>query len=126
MPGVEYLEKPPPENLALKTGDAVAGTDDRFRVLSKYDLPEGVTWGCEYKSYCVNVSVYCSWLLKRFRERGGIVVQQTLRCAEDAFATAEAEKGLGHIKIVVNCSGHNFGLDPQMKVILWSDSTCQE
>lgn len=116
MQGVEYLEKPPPENLTLKTGDVVAGIDDDFRVLATNELPKDVTWGCEYKAYCVNVPVYCSWLLKRFQERDGTVVQEKLQCAEDAFVIAE-QKYLRQAKTIVNCSGHNFGLDSKMKVI---------
>ena len=116
MQGVEYLEKPPPENLALKTGDVVAGVDDDFRVLANNELPEGVTWGCEYQAYCVNVPVYCTWLLKRFQDRGGIVVQRTLKTADDAFLVAE-QASFGQAEVVVNCSGHNFDLDPKMKVI---------
>jgi D-amino-acid oxidase len=116
MMGVEYLEAPPLENMALKTGDVVAGIDDGFRVFDGSQLPEGVKWGCEYKAYCVNVPNYTSWLLKRFQERGGTIMQGTLKCAEDAFAFAEQEH-LGRVETVVNCSGRNFGLDPKMKVL---------
>jgi D-amino-acid oxidase len=116
MQGVEYLEKPPPENLALKTGDVMAGIRDGFRVLAKNELPEGVTWGCVYQAYCVNVAIYCSWLLKNFQARGGKVIQRTLKCAEDAFAIVERE-GLEEVKFVANCSGDNFGLDSKMRVI---------
>ena len=116
MQGVEYLENPPPENQVLKTGNVIAGVDDDFRVLAENELPEGVNWGCEYKAYCVNVPMYCTWLLKRIQERGGVVVQRTLKAAEDAFLVAEQE-GFGQAEVVVNCSGHNFGLDPKMKAI---------
>ena len=115
MVGVEYLEKPPEENLVLKTGSAIAGPNDDFRVLDESELPEGVKWGCEYKSYCVNVPMYCLWLLKSFQSRGGMIIQRELTSAVDAFAVAE-EKGLKGVKTVVNCSGHNFGLDHKMQV----------
>jgi D-amino-acid oxidase len=116
MRGVEYLEKPPPENLILKTGDVIAGVDDDFRVLAESELPEGVNWGCEYNAYCINVPMYCSWLLDRFYKRGGTLIQRRLNCAVDAFAIAEQE-GYPQTKTIVNCSGHNFGLDHRMKVI---------
>jgi len=116
MQGVEYLERPPPENLILKTGDVVAGVDDGFRVFGKDELPEGAAWGCEYKAYCVNVPMYCSWLLGRFQKRGGKLIHRMLADAEGAFAAAE-QGGFGQAKTVVNCSGNNFGLDPRMKVL---------
>lgn len=116
MPGVEYLEKPPPEALALKTGDVLAGIDDEFRVLDQNELPEGATWGCHYQAYCANVPMYCSWLLTNFQARGGRVIQRRISSAEDAFAIFEQE-GLGEVKTIVNCSGNNFGSDPKMKVI---------
>lgn len=116
MMGVEYLEKPPEENFGLKTGDVVAGFNDGFRVFDKSELPDNVNWGCEYKAYCVNVPMYASWLLKRFQEREGMVIQRTLSCAEDAFTITEQEN-LGPVSTVLNCSGHNFNLDTKMKVI---------
>ena len=114
--GVEYLENPPQENLILKTGDIIAGVDDGFRIFDENELPQGVRWGCEYKTFCVNVPMYSSWLLKRFQGRGGKIVQRTLKSANDAFSVVEQE-GLGQVKTVVNCSGHNFGLDPKMKIL---------
>jgi D-amino-acid oxidase len=116
MQGVEHLETPPPEALALKTGDVLAGIDDEFRVLDQNELPEGVTWGCDYQAYCVNVPMYCSWLLNDFQARGGKVMQRLLSCAEDAFAVVEQED-FSEPGIVINCSGNNFGLDSAMKVI---------
>ena len=116
MHGMEYLEKPPLGYLTLKTGDVIAGVGDRFRVLDQDDLPKGVAWGCEYTTYCVNVQIYCSWLMQRFQQRGGKVLKRVLTCAEDAFDVWEQEE-LGQVKTLINCSGNNFGLDPDMKVI---------
>lgn len=116
MLGTEYLEDPPEANLALRSGDEVAGPGDRFRVLESEELPADVKWGCEYGTYCINVPVYCRWLLNGFLERGGKVVRRWLKNAEAAFELAERE-GLGELTTVVNCSGTNFGGDPAVEII---------
>ncbi len=115
--GAEYLESPPPENLKLRTGDVYAGPDDSFRVLPQNELPEGVKWGCEYESYCINVLVYCCWLLRRFQEGGGRTLQQRLERVEEAFELAERLVGVGRVDTVVNCSGRNFDMDAEMRII---------
>ena len=117
MKAVEYLESPPPENLRLKTGDVYAGPDDTFRVLERNKLPKGVRWGCEYESYCVNVPMYCRWLLRKFQEDGGRVVQQQLERVENAFEVAERLVTLGRVDKVVNCSGRNFDTDQKIRII---------
>lgn len=116
MPGVEYLEDPPEANLKLRSGEEYAGPGDRFRVLGKDELPEGVRWGCQYGTYCINVPVYSKWLLRRFLERGGKVMRHKLKSAESAFDVAKQE-GLGEDVTVVNCSGTNFGHDAAVKII---------
>jgi hypothetical protein len=116
MPGVEYLEDPPEANLKLRSGEEYAGPGDRFRVLGKDELPEGVRWGCQYGTYCINVPVYSKWLLRRFLERGGKVMRHKLKNAESAFDVARQE-GLGEDVTVVNCSGTNFGHDAAVKII---------
>lgn len=115
MSGVEYLEAPTEANLALRRGEEYAGPGDGFRVLGKEELPEGVEWGCEYGTYCVNVPVYCKWLLRRFLEQGGKVMRRKLKSAESAFDEARQD-GLGEVVMVVNCSGTNFGHDPAVKI----------
>ena len=117
MKGVEYLERPSAEAVALKTGDVFAAVGDGFRILGEEELPEGVKWGCEYESYCVNVPVYCRWLLWRFQENGGRVLRHRLENAAEAFEVAEKMVGMGKVQCVVNCSGRNFDTDPDMKII---------
>lgn len=114
--GVEYFEHPPDEVLALKTGDIYASADDGFRVLDRSELPAGVKWGCEYRTYCLNVQLYCPWLLDRFISKGGQVIPHRLSSAADAFDFAR-QRGLGRVKTVINCSGRNFDQDPKMKII---------
>ena len=116
LQGVEYLEDPPEANRVLRSGDEVAGPGDGFRVLGRGQLPDGVEWGCEYGTYCVNVAVYCTWLLSRFLENGGRVVKRVLEGAESAFDVADLE-GRGGVQTVVNCSGTNFGRDPAVRLI---------
>ncbi|KAK4945423.1 hypothetical protein LTR10_015318 [Elasticomyces elasticus] len=116
MTGVEYLEDPPAEFSSIKTGDVYAGPEDNFRVLDQTELPNGVKWGCEYRCYCVNVSVYLKWLLGRFISKGGRLIQHRLSSAQQAFDYAE-ESGLGKVSTVVNCSGRNFDQDRKTKII---------
>ena len=116
LQGAEYLEVAPEANLALRSGDEVAGPEDGFRVLGREELPDSVEWGCEYGTYCVNVAVYCTWLLRKFLENGGRVVRRTLEDAESAFDVAERE-GRGGVQTVVNCSGTNFGRDPAVRLV---------
>ncbi|KAL9112596.1 MAG: hypothetical protein Q9227_003167 [Pyrenula ochraceoflavens] len=113
--GVEYLENPEDVHSQLKSGDEYAGPGDGFRVLEKDELPLEVRWGCEYASYCVNVPIYCSWLLWRFIASGGKVIKARLGDAKEAFDIAKED--LGHVRIVVNCSGRNFDNDPSGFVI---------
>jgi glycine/D-amino acid oxidase-like deaminating enzyme len=116
MKGIEHLEAPGEVEVALKTGDVYAGPDDGFRVLERGELPDGVKWGCEYDTYCVNVPVYLLWLLRRFQSNGGRVVKHILKSAEEVFELAD-KLMLGNVKTVINCSGNNFGRDTKMKVI---------
>jgi D-amino-acid oxidase len=116
MSGMEYLEAPTEANLALRSGEEYAGPGDGFRILGKEELPEGVEWGCEYGTYCVNVPVYCTWLLRRFLEHGGKVVRRKLESAESAFDETRQD-GLSEVVTVVNCSGTNFGHDPAVEII---------
>lgn len=118
MRGVEYLEAPTAEVLELKTGDLYAGVDDGFRILENEELPEGVKWGCEYQTYCVNVSVYCRWVMREFQRRGGRVIQYRLKDVREAFELAERMKlGMRGVTKVVNCSGRNFDQDSNMQII---------
>ncbi|KIV90178.1 hypothetical protein PV10_07509 [Exophiala mesophila] len=116
MQGVEYLDSLTQDVIAFKTGDVYAGKDDGFRILDQSELPTAVQWGCEYRTFCVNVRIYCQWLLDRFVRRGGTVIQQRLPNAAAAFEMAR-EHGLGQVKTVVNCSGRNFDQDAKMTII---------
>ena len=116
MPGIDYFENAPEGISELRTGDVYAYPDDGFRVLSKEELPKGAEWGATYQTYCVNVTVYCRWLLDRFLDNGGKIVEQRLSSADEAFEFAE-KAGLGRPQIVVNCSGRNFDHDPKVKII---------
>ncbi|KIW90440.1 uncharacterized protein Z519_09086 [Cladophialophora bantiana CBS 173.52] len=116
MPGVEYLENPPEEIFKIRNGDVYAGPNDEFRILSRGELPQGAKWGCEYQSYCVNILIYCRWLMDRFLANGGRILQHRLSNAADAFNLADGDR-IGEISVVVNCSGRNFDRDPKMKII---------
>ncbi|CAK7198550.1 hypothetical protein SEUCBS139899_001213 [Sporothrix eucalyptigena] len=119
MPGIEYLETPGPEYTQLgdvdiqsKLGLHDADLDLGFRVLdAKTDnFPAGVTWGCAYRTWCVNPMVYCSFLLRRFVAAGGKIAKRELRAPQELLAPGPA----GGFGLVVNCSGNGFGDDPHM------------
>ena len=116
LQGEEYLESPSSENLMLKAGEVYAGSGDGFRILQRNELPIDVEWGCEYTTYCINVPVYCSWLLDGFLDGGGQLVRTKIDCAEDAFDIVKLHKS-GQVTTVVNCSGRNFDLDPKTRII---------
>ncbi|KIH89574.1 FAD dependent oxidoreductase superfamily [Sporothrix brasiliensis 5110] len=156
VPAIEYLETPGPEYTQLadealqkQLGLHDADLDLGFRVLSKdgassggkadsaadAPFPAGVTWGCTYRTWCVNPMVYCSFLLRRFVAAGGKVARRDLRTPHELFAPPPAaaataagtplppppplpDKTLGApaggFDLVVNCSGNGFGDDPHM------------
>ncbi|CAK7214149.1 hypothetical protein SCUCBS95973_002040 [Sporothrix curviconia] len=121
LPGIEYLEAPGPEYTQLddKATQAELGLHDAdldlgFRVLdSKADgFPDGVTWGCTYRTWCVNPMVYCQFLLRRFVAAGGRIAKRDLRAPQELLVEGPA----GGFALVVNCSGNGFGDDPHMFV----------
>ncbi|KAL2182439.1 amino acid oxidase [Thermothelomyces heterothallicus CBS 203.75] len=114
LKGIEYLERPGPEYLALSpsgvpassssssssssadhTADPLPGLPG-FRLLSPSEFPADgrVTWGCEYDTWCVNPMVYCSFLLRRFVRRGGRLLARELQRPEEVFSLSRAELGL--------------------------------
>lgn len=112
--GREIMEYLPQDKINFKAGDIYASSkDDEFRVLDAQELQAGGKWGCEYKTWVVNVHVYCRWLLTNFIRQGGNLVQKRLEKLEDAFSLFTSKKS----PLVVNCSGRNFDADPKMNVI---------
>lgn len=116
MQGVEYFDKPSEGELEMGDGDVYAGVGDGFRVLKQEELVGGVRWGCEYRTYCVNVPLYGAYWLRRFEENGGRVIKQRIQDVMEAFEVAQPD-GLNEVSTVVNCSGTNFGHDPRVKII---------
>ncbi|KAL1901905.1 hypothetical protein Sste5346_001610 [Sporothrix stenoceras] len=137
MPGIEYLEAPGPEYTQLgdeaiqkQLGLQEENLDLGFRILDKdggdkdAPFPEGVTWGCAYRTWCANPMVYCQFLLRRFVAAGGKVAKRDLRTPHELFAPAAPDTALdkdktlgapaGGFDLVVNCSGNGFGDDPHM------------
>ena len=116
MQGLEFLETPPDAYRDLQAGQIFAGSNDAFRLLETNELLPGSTWGCEYQTYCLNVPIYCCWLLSRFIGRGGRVIKHRLRDAAAAFEIAHQER-LGRVRTLVNCSGRNFDADSRVSFI---------
>ena len=116
LPGVEFLENPPKAYSTLIEGQQFAGPGDGFRILNDNELVPGTTWGCEYETYCVNVPVYCAWLLSNFILKGGRVIKQKLRNVNAAWDVAQQER-LGKVSTVFNCSGRNFDTDSKVEYI---------
>ena len=112
MRGVEYLEDPGPQYLAITEEKARSELGMRgFRLLRPEELPDDkVAWGCEYETWCVNPMVYCSFLLRRFVFAGGRVVKKEVRDPAEIFSIGGE---LGPVDVVVNASGSGFG-DPNV------------
>lgn len=118
MKGIEYLEAPAPEYLAMTEVRATELGMPGFRRLSPGEFPDDkVTWGAEYDTWSLNPMVYCSFLLRRFVFRGGQIRKRELRAPVEAFSIPAAELGIDGgavLDAVVNASGYGFGLDPNM------------
>jgi D-amino-acid oxidase len=109
LPGVEYFEDPPEKcaELEEKWMEGLKG-----RVLDQKELPEGVKWGCVYPTWCINPMRYCQYLLRRFKQRGGVVVQKTLADPEEVFAMDDG------VYMAVNCTGYGLSKDDPDKYIM--------
>ncbi|ETN39731.1 uncharacterized protein HMPREF1541_05957 [Cyphellophora europaea CBS 101466] len=116
LPAIEYLERPGPGELALRTGDTYASPTDNFRILATSELPPDVQWGCAYDTYCVNTPLYLRWLLRECQKRGARVLRHRLPNAKAAFGAAE-KLGFPGARTVVNCSGRNFDGDAKVGII---------
>ncbi|KAM0417099.1 hypothetical protein ACHAPT_012937 [Fusarium lateritium] len=113
VPGREVMEYIPGNKAHLKTGDAYTSTEgaDEFRILKPQEIEAGGVWGCEYKTFILNVHVYCRWLLTRFIRYGGNLIQKRLANLEEAFDVLGSNSP--PLRLVVNCSGRNWDLDPR-------------
>lgn len=67
-----------------------------FRRATPDELPTGYTDGYVFTAPVMDMPVYLDYLLRRFREAGGIVEQHTVERLDDAFAT---------VPLVINCVG---------------------
>lgn len=74
-----------------------------YRKWEASELPEGVTLGYEYETYCVNSPLYCQSLLRKFILRGGKTLQADLHSEWEVFGLQE------NILLVINASGTGFG-----------------
>ncbi|ROT39707.1 nucleotide-binding domain-containing protein [Sodiomyces alkalinus F11] len=109
MKGVEYLEDPAPEYRNLSTDRAAQLGYRDFRLYRPDELPDDrVKLGFEYRTWCVNPMVYCSYLLRRFVRSGGKAVRRELLHEREVFTIPELVEPA---RVVLNCSGCGFG-DP--------------
>lgn len=115
--GVEHLEAPPSEYLDHQSVRKAYDHVDEFRLLSSDELPDGVKWGAQYRTYVVNSPVYCAYMLRRFILKGGSTRRYTLTNLNEAFALA------GNVKTIVNCSGLGFE-DPKSFIIRGMSCLC--
>ncbi|KAK7756886.1 hypothetical protein SLS62_000902 [Diatrype stigma] len=125
MKGIEHLEAPGPQYLALTEERAAQMGLEGFRLLGPEELPDDkVKWGCEYDTWCVNPMVYCCFLLRRFVFGGGRVVKREVRDPAEIFAIKE----LDPVDAVVNASGIGFGDEnvfiTRGQTCLVADKTC--
>ncbi|KAJ9410114.1 hypothetical protein DTO045G8_2107 [Paecilomyces variotii] len=110
LEGIEHLEAPPPEYLDATSRKVAYGHLERYRELSRDELPEGVKWGTRYWSWTLNSPVYCAHLLRKFILKGGQTKEYTVTNLLEAFELAS------NVKTVVNCSGTGFN-DPKSFII---------
>lgn len=105
--GAEYLEAPSKAYLDLneETFASEAGLPG-YRQLDKTELPEGVSFGYEYETFCINSPVYCLHLLRKFILRGGKTLSRDMRAEKEAFYLRP------NVLFVINASGTGFG-DPK-------------
>jgi hypothetical protein len=137
LKGIEYLERPGPEYLALSTpSNPNALNLPGFRLLPPSSFPADgkVTWACEYDTWCVNPMVYCAFLLRRFAHHGGKLLERELRCPEEVFSldlsspspspSSPTPKDGSKIapKIIINATG--TGLTPDPHMTLTRGQTC--
>ncbi|PKS12816.1 hypothetical protein jhhlp_001028 [Lomentospora prolificans] len=117
MKGIEYLEAGISGYDSLTNDKARDLGYEDFKEIDKKDLPEGVVRGFEYRTWCVNPMVYCSYLLRRLFVGGCKFIKRHLRTPEEVFSMHE----VGDIRAVVNCSGIGFGDE---KVFVTRGQTC--
>ena len=120
MKGIEYLEAPAVEYTSITEARAASELHlPGFRLLASDEFPDDrVKWGCEYDTWSINPMVYCSFLLRRFVYRGGLILKRELRAPNEVFSLLPSQLGIddanGGIGAVVNASGYGFGTDPNM------------
>lgn len=131
VPGFEYLENPPAENLNLQSGDIYASPGDGFRVFSEEELNTlnakldntntmgtgKVGWACEYSTWVINVHIYCAYLLQKFLQRGGKIVRKRLSHLSEAIDILPVQLIKNTKPVIVNCSGIGVSTDPATKII---------
>ncbi|KAK4132551.1 nucleotide-binding domain-containing protein [Trichocladium antarcticum] len=111
LPGIEYLEAPGPEYLALSAAPSTNPNPlslPGFRLLPPSAFPPDgrVTWACTYDTWCVNPMVYAAFLLRRLALRGARLIHRDLRSPAEAFTLSPPPAA------VVNASGTGLVPDP--------------
>ena len=105
--GIEFLEAPS-EEYAQQTKEKFEQETGLggYRAWRREEMPEGIELGFEYETYCVNPVVYCSWLMKKFQDRGGTRAPGQLLSIKQAFSLVD------DVRCVINASGTGFN-DPK-------------
>lgn len=101
--GVEYIDAPTDDykGHSPETFEAQTGLPE-FRELDLWELPDGVAFGFEYQTFCINSPVYCGNLLRKFVLKGGQTVQSDFKSEWEPFSLFD------NVKLVVNASGTGF------------------
>ncbi|KAJ5106812.1 D-amino-acid oxidase [Penicillium angulare] len=108
--GIEHLEAPPREyEDAESLRNAHAGLDE-YRRLSSSEVPSGVKWGIQYKTWVLNSPVYIAYMLRKFILKGGRTRQYVLGNLKEGFFLER------NVRTVVHCSGLGFE-DPKSFII---------
>ncbi|PFH58453.1 hypothetical protein XA68_13681 [Ophiocordyceps unilateralis] len=105
--GIEYMEEPSAgySNQDSSTFEQESGLRG-YGQIAGCELPEGVALGFRYETFCINPSVYCEHLLRKFLLRGGKAKTRHLSSEWDPYSA------LDQVVLVINASGFGFG-DPQ-------------
>ncbi|KAK9760752.1 hypothetical protein K7432_014894, partial [Basidiobolus ranarum] len=93
--GINYYDKKPSDWCA----PWFSTFSKEYSNMDSSKLPDGVEFGFEFQTLCVNTQQYLVWLQKRFEENGGTIEQRKLEDIRDAFEIDD------HVSAVINCTG---------------------
>ncbi|RDA88103.1 hypothetical protein CP532_6850 [Ophiocordyceps camponoti-leonardi (nom. inval.)] len=110
--GIEYIEEPSSAYLSQDAdGFEEQSGLDGYRRIDASELPQGVTLGFRYETFCLDPPLYCDHLLRRFLLGGGKAVRKDLGSEWQPFVAEEddQQQQQQQVVLVINASGIGFG-----------------